>query len=737
MYKLKKSQKVLFFCIILLVLEPVIAIEINEIMYNPIGSDNNKEFVEIFMDFVINLTDYIISDSNANDTLVLARYNPNSSYALIVEDGYDYSNTMASVYTTGATIGNNLNNNGDEIYLYDNNGYLIDYVLYDNSIASNNDKSIEIKDNELYESIVEGGTPGYVNSIESEEEINNSINISEKEDEADERSTGEEDGEIEEENKEEPTDVVEEKDFVGMELNIILPNIVYSELEYKKLFKIINLDHKSGEKDCENVSLYYNIIGEDYYLEDYLNISCINSYKSSNTGKVFMNKTGTYTLCGNIISSSKNNDSILDNNLCKEFEVVDTRDVVCDIALEIETKKDVYYSGEKIKFDNKLNSEEFPFIISYYIVDIFGEVVKKRYNTTNTNKKSWTPKLKDNIGVYYIISEITDVRCNDIDKTNNNASKLIIAKNERRENSSIEIKKIYTGSDEVVKFGELLNVKAILYRGNTSKKSVKAYISKIGSNVKISEITYVYVNDKYKESELRIPIQIKQNCDNKYEDGNYKVVLEGMGINETAFVSIKGIKNNICYNNISQKKNIEYSLVEFSSNIISNQKFSNILKIINNDDTDHNFQVWSYVYKGSKCYSGERLGNLEKIEVKQGEEIEVELNNTVDAESGEYKYKVKIIKDDLKTAYEITKVVEVIELDNYVTDRIKVETNTTTTTNDNIIEENLTSINDITGMTTGVVYESKNKSIGKIINVFVVLIVLISLFIIIKRIKER
>ena len=97
---------------------------INEVMYNPEGSDNNKEFIEIYSDEIYDFSDYIIEDSSSNDILKLVK-SSNSSYSLIVEDGFDYSNIDASIYTVGATIGNDLNNDNDIIILRNNESKII------------------------------------------------------------------------------------------------------------------------------------------------------------------------------------------------------------------------------------------------------------------------------------------------------------------------------------------------------------------------------------------------------------------------------------------------------------------------------------------------------------------------------------------------------------------------------------------------------------------------------------
>lgn len=151
--------------LLLLTLISALAIRINEIMYNPEGDDNNKEWVELYSeDEEIDLSNWTIGDNSSNDTLLLLKYD-NSNYILIVEDEFNYSSIPAKIYSAGATIGNGLGNIGDSIYIYDKNKTLIDYVSYNNSYANGNKKSLEFFNGSFYESIVDNGTPGKENSI--------------------------------------------------------------------------------------------------------------------------------------------------------------------------------------------------------------------------------------------------------------------------------------------------------------------------------------------------------------------------------------------------------------------------------------------------------------------------------------------------------------------------------------------------------------------------------------------
>ena len=80
------------------------------------------------------------------------------------------------------------------------------------------------------------------------------------------------------------------------------------------------------------------------------------------------------------------------------------------------------------------------------------------------------------------------------------------------------------------------------------------------------------------------------------------------------------------------------------------------VKVKNNDNVDYEIKTWSYVYRGSKSYSGDKEGNKEEFNLAAGEIEIIELKNIVlEAESGQYNLKVKVNKNNQKTNYEITK----------------------------------------------------------------------------------
>ncbi len=94
--------------------------EITEIDFNPIGSDNNKEFIEFYLDFnntIIKNLNIEFSDFSSSDDLVFLQNNTSSNIFLIVESDFNYENFSCNILSAGPTIGNNLNNENDLVNL--------------------------------------------------------------------------------------------------------------------------------------------------------------------------------------------------------------------------------------------------------------------------------------------------------------------------------------------------------------------------------------------------------------------------------------------------------------------------------------------------------------------------------------------------------------------------------------------------------------------------------------------
>lgn len=171
-------KKLLFIFISMIIINSVNSeIIINEIMYNPNGTDNNKEFIEI--KGTNNLSDFIIGDLNSNDTLTLLQFNNDSNFSIIVEQEFNYSNINCSIYSANATIGNGLGNTGDTIYLYFDNTIINEISYNDNADEG---YSLERINSTWIQSLEPGGTPGrentcIINLTEIDEELEISINL--------------------------------------------------------------------------------------------------------------------------------------------------------------------------------------------------------------------------------------------------------------------------------------------------------------------------------------------------------------------------------------------------------------------------------------------------------------------------------------------------------------------------------------------------------------------------------
>lgn len=151
-----------YLVIFLLILKTTYALtEISEIMYNPEGSDNNHEYIEIYSDEIFNLTNFTIEDSSSQDNLKLLYYYP-SNYFLIVEEGFNYSSINTSIYSAGKTIGNGLNNDND-ILILRNNTKPMAVESYSNYLGANGNNKSLCKINSILKECT--ATPGYENVI--------------------------------------------------------------------------------------------------------------------------------------------------------------------------------------------------------------------------------------------------------------------------------------------------------------------------------------------------------------------------------------------------------------------------------------------------------------------------------------------------------------------------------------------------------------------------------------------
>ncbi len=601
------------------------AIRINEIHFNPSGYDNNLEFVEIYSDTKYDFTGYIVGDSSSNDTLVKLNNITNTTYSLIVEEGFNCSGFNISIYSAGLTIGNNLGNTEDTVYLYYPNNTQIDYVYYNSSFAEDG-YSIELVNRTWTQSCLIGGSPGKENHHDCEQP-----------------STSH--------------DIM---------LEVYIEDIAYLNLELEKLFKITNLNSELGK--AYDINVDYNItksgsiIKQNSFVKDE-----VNQYSTTNTGEWFPDSVGNYTICGRITSSSVNDTNLANDVACKDVEVIDTSSIPCNISLNISTEKLVYENGESIKYYNNLNNESFPYIIEYWIEDLFKDIVKNKYNTTNTNQKTYTKTIDELDRAFVIRSRLVKIACNDSDTRDNSAKKYVIIKgtdiseSNTTNNANITIEKIYAGSDDKLKWGECFRVKLKTYKNDTAKYSIQAYVENDEGEKLTKHTSKAGLHTKNTKYSLTLPLQLKPNCDEDYQDGTHTLVITGLAETETADIKIEG-ESSLCNDaenceSSRSSSGFDYRIQDAPLTAMPDEEIIVKVKLENKDDEDKDIKAHSYAYRGSKCYSGDRDANLQKISIKPGSSITLGLRIKLDKdiEPGDYKIMVKIKLDNQKTYKKITK----------------------------------------------------------------------------------
>jgi len=530
--------RIVLFLIFVLCISLVSAeIRINEVMYNPEGNDNNQEFVEIYFNVDLNLTNFIFGDIVSNDSLELLQYY-DSDYSLIVEEGFNYSGFDVSVYSVGATIGNNLNTE-DSLFFFYPNGSLVDNVSYSDDCSSG--YSLEYFNGSFFCSFYLGGTPGRVNSNKNQ-------------------------------------------DYSNLIINELLVDPVG--------------DDNAAMPEGEFIEIYN---------EDNESVDLVGAFFSDNSNhKLYITDTN----------------------------VVDGTRIGSNGYLVI------YVNG----FSGFLNNDGLEEIKFY---DPYGNMIDTISYSYSEEDLSWS--LVDNLWQLRLATP-----------------SLKNYEEEPERESSFEIEDIDAGSK--VEFGDIIKVEINAYKGDTTKKSIKLYVE--NDEDRISKITKADLNDKFTDYSFTLPVQLYSNCNGAYDNDDYEIKIgwtSSSSAEDSYPIEVNGNNDEVCdkiyVEREPRKGKLEYNLLECSGSAYVGEEIISKVELMNNDDQDHMVDLYSYVYRGSKCYSGEREDNLKKVLVKAGESKEFELSNKVEeAEEGDYKIKIKVKRDDQKTTKEITEDIKLLAL---------------------------------------------------------------------------
>jgi len=399
---------------------------INEINYNPVGNDNNFEYIEVYSDEI--LSNITLKDLKSKDELELVKKYDNNYY-LVVEEGFNYSGLECNIFSAGAAIGNNLNNDRDSLVLEYNNT-IFDAISYSNKYGGDGDGKVLCKLPDLI-GVMKECIPTVCKP--------NSNNIS-----------------------------------YNIIINEILPDPIGND----------DAEMPTGEWIEVYNNENYNVSLGGFYFED------LAEHK--------------------LYISVANADNI--DLGSKEYGII-------------------YMNG----FNGLLNNDGFEGV---RLFSNEGNLIDEMSYGFSREGVSWA-KIKDK----WVLSLPT------VGKENPEKE------NDINLDSRINIEKIYLGSDEKVKFGDNVRFKINLYKGDTGKESVQAWIEK-GKDV-VTKRARINVEEKFFKYPVTLSLQIDPNCKKEYDDGKYELVVMGLDSDDREDIEISGINNNLC----EQPKTKEVMLV--------------------------------------------------------------------------------------------------------------------------------------------------------------------------------
>ncbi|MBW2989876.1 lamin tail domain-containing protein [Candidatus Woesearchaeota archaeon] len=637
---------------------------INEIMYNPPGADTGREWIEVYSNDSINISGWKFHEAGVSHGL-----NPvNGSWIL---DGYAVIAESPEKFMDDYPLFNgtlldsswsSLSNTGEYIAIQDGSSCVIDELNYSAGLADGNGMSLERLGEEWHESIENMGTPGRKNSV-SEDKI--------------------------------------KKVTCNISLNIYTPKVIF-EYGEEFFFKIIVEQESSEENEIllsrqvlsgsgdavkeyspltttiirKKTLKYSPNIGPGAYLikANITPLECYDPDLEDNHDEllVFIRSpedkgyNHSIAICINEIFPDPAGDDdapIPGGEFIELYNKAESPSDLSGFYLKDSAGHKLYITdttttdGTVIEpggfltaymngFSGFLNNEGFEEV---YLYDEEGELIDMVSYTGSKESLSWASE--NGLWPYKVPSPNMKNPAGDV----------------RMESSFKIIGLEGTGPDNESEFGDTIKARIHIYKGNTTKSSIKLYVE--DDNYRISGITKASLHDKYTNYSLTLPIQVKPNCNEKYPDGDYyvKAGWTSLSKEEDSYrIRLKGINENNCDKMYVEKEprrgTLEHSLVEAPGSIEPYKDFTIKVELTNNDAKDHLATIHSYVYRGSKSYSGERDSNGKTVLVRAGSTKEVELKNSVeDAEPGDYNIKVKIKREDQKTEKEITQPIRLLE----------------------------------------------------------------------------
>ncbi|HIJ10851.1 TPA: lamin tail domain-containing protein [Candidatus Woesearchaeota archaeon] len=648
------------FVMFLLILPLVSSFEITEIMYAPdsdIGGSSN-EWVEVFSgDSTVNLSSCIFNGNEIDTNLTIDA----NSYFVIVRDKGAFEEVYGvPIPIIETSFGRGLSNNGGEIEFSCADEE--DTVTYQDTYAKKNSKTLEKnKKGQWKESLREKGTPGTQNS-------NYQLSY----------------------------------DYTPIEITEVMPDPFGSDDRVKPEGEWVELYNSGKDTILLNELVLYDS-DEDHEL--YITNTNTNSNELCGGCYVIIYRNGDgdfdlsknndavrlysgYPIADNVLIDEMTYSNAIEGNSFSKFEdgwsmTIPTpgKENVftssCDWEVSIDTVNSIFKKDdfEFVVTVQRKHGEPQEITVKGEIEDLFGRTIKEytpwtKKEITTKNTKKYSPNLKED--VYQLHFWIEGLVCEDMSVDDNEYKTLFAINPQYKESaSSLSIEQLYLGKDEEARWGEQVRVKLDVYKGDETKHAVQMWVEKEGERV--SATTKVNVHDPFKHYPLTLPLQMDANCNNKIDDGKVTLVVEAFGLHEENEFRMEGVSKKICKDYLDyvkedrkerkKKQRFRYDVTRLPTTVESGGYLPLSVQVVN-DDAFHLYDLWAYVYRGSKCYScaeGAREDSMQQFSLSEKEAKVLDFILPLDEEmEGEYSIKIKLRKDGQKTTKDLTKKIVVV-----------------------------------------------------------------------------
>ncbi len=275
------------------------------------------------------------------------------------------------------------------------------------------------------------------------------------------------------------------------------------------------------------------------------------------------------------------------------------------------------------------------------------------------------------------------------------------------------------------------------YRGKTLKRTVYAWFED-DEGIRISSKGKASLTTRFEHYNLSINLTMS-SC---LHSGYYTLVVEGIDADTTreVFVDFNCAVGSVDAPDLVaevKEGKVTFSVVSSPEQVESGRSFTNRVLIRNPSSAYLEVDAWSYVYRSSVSYSGDREQNRRRINLPAFSNVTFDLDNVVDAAPGEYLLKLKFLRSDRKTPKEITLPIRIVKDGDPIPHaEAKAAVSTSAEAPDKTAKSTRRTLSDsdVTGNDESVVYRSSSaKARGLIPYLLIALLVILLVVLILKR----